>query len=635
MFIETQPQWAKQLFVGGAVALLLTACGGGGGGGGPVTPPNNPPTANAGPDQSTIETATVTMAGSGSDSDGGTLSYAWSQVSGPTVSFASTTDPATDVELPFVPIGTAADVVLRLTVNDGQGGSASDEVTITAASNDYVVFQAAKDTSGVFELYLYDTQLDEVRKLNGPMIADGDVSDFKISPDGQRIAYRADQDADDVAELYVAMADGSGFTKVNAAFANASADVFAYEWSPDSAQIVYTADADIDGATEVFLADADGGNHAKINGTIGSGPSVYLSNPKWSPDGRYIAQVVRDFGTNRRLAINTFDTQLGQPNSVRVATMPAAGAIVPGIAWSPDSAVITYIADQDTDGVNELYGGMPDGSGTTRLSSTLVAGGLVRSFEWAPDGSAISYLADQDVAGQTELYVSQPDGSGNVRVSRSLSAGATLTSSEWAPDSSRIAYLFTDSGSTELAAVLPDGTGDATINGTLVAGGSVSSFRWSPDSTRIAYDAWQDDAAVIEIYASNADGTMNEKLSDPMVAGARTYFASPEQYALWSPDSAMFTYPADSVTAGTIENWVHDFSGGADAMVTRTPVTNGALQTWAMFSADSSALIYISQQDDPQLSELYLASPDGATNRSISGPIVAGGQFFLNFRWFP
>ena len=178
-------------------ALILAACGGGGGGGGggsPPPPPNNPPTADAGPDQSAVENATVTLAGSGSDSDGGTLSYTWSQVSGPAVEFASTTDPATDVTIPFVPVGTTEDIVLRLTVSDGQGGSASDDVTISADSTDYVVFLARRDMPGVIELYLYDTQLDEVRKLSGG----GPVLDYKISPDGQRVAFRAAQTTVDV-----------------------------------------------------------------------------------------------------------------------------------------------------------------------------------------------------------------------------------------------------------------------------------------------------------------------------------------------------------------------------------------------------------------------------------------------------
>lgn len=47
---------------------------------------NLPPTANAGPNQTiTLPTSTVTLAGSGTDPDAGTVvAYLWTQISGPT-----------------------------------------------------------------------------------------------------------------------------------------------------------------------------------------------------------------------------------------------------------------------------------------------------------------------------------------------------------------------------------------------------------------------------------------------------------------------------------------------------------------------------------------------------------------------
>src|SRR6185503_2593733 len=46
---------------------------------------NRAPVANAGPDQAVDEGTSVTQSGSGTDPDGNTLTYAWAQTAGPSV----------------------------------------------------------------------------------------------------------------------------------------------------------------------------------------------------------------------------------------------------------------------------------------------------------------------------------------------------------------------------------------------------------------------------------------------------------------------------------------------------------------------------------------------------------------------
>ena len=95
----------------------------------PRVPANQSPRANAGPDQTVDAGSMVTLAGSGSDSDGEITSYQWAQTGGPTVSL-SVTDQALSS---FVaPEGDAAVMLtFRLTATDDDGATASDEVSVT------------------------------------------------------------------------------------------------------------------------------------------------------------------------------------------------------------------------------------------------------------------------------------------------------------------------------------------------------------------------------------------------------------------------------------------------------------------------------------------------------------------------
>lgn len=97
---------------------------------------NVPPTANAGSDKSiTLPVDSVSLTGSGTDSDGTIASYAWSQVSGPSKATISAASSASTTMSALV----QGSYTFRLTVKDSSGASANDDVVVTVSAGQSVV----------------------------------------------------------------------------------------------------------------------------------------------------------------------------------------------------------------------------------------------------------------------------------------------------------------------------------------------------------------------------------------------------------------------------------------------------------------------------------------------------------------
>jgi Tol biopolymer transport system component len=81
-------------------------------------------------------------------------------------------------------------------------------------------------------------------KLNGSLVVGGDVDpSFRFSTDGGRVLYAADQTTDEVFELYSVSSAGGSTLKLNGAMVNGG-DVIpaSVRISPDGSRVAYVAD---------------------------------------------------------------------------------------------------------------------------------------------------------------------------------------------------------------------------------------------------------------------------------------------------------------------------------------------------------------------------------------------------------
>ena len=141
-----------------------------------------------------------------------------------------------------------------------------------SANSGSVVYTAQQDAVGVSELYRVPLTLSPppdpvTTKLNGPLAVDGDVTSFQLAADDGPVVYRADQDANDVFELYSVRLGGAGRVKLSRPLAPGW-DVFdhgvlgglpfGYQVLPDGSRVVYEIQNSIGTARELYSVPTAG-----------------------------------------------------------------------------------------------------------------------------------------------------------------------------------------------------------------------------------------------------------------------------------------------------------------------------------------------------------------------------------------
>ena len=369
------------------------------------------------------------------------------------------------------------------------------------------------------DLYSVSLTGGPLRHLNASLGPQADVGEFEISPDGATVVFKAGRDdpTGQQVELYSVPTGGGAATRLNPDLVDRG-DVRNFVISPDSQTVVYRADQDVDGVGELYSSPIDGGGSVKLNPPLVPGGDVHRA---------------------------TFFV-------------------------SPDSSEVVYVADQDTNGVDELY-----------LVS--IGGGAVRKLSEATAGSASDGVTDVYphlgwsplvYSARRQLFSVDTEGGSPVSLSGDAvpSGSAFYYSAQRAGD--RVVYQNTSGGVVELYSVPIAGGRIEKLNPPLPSGGDVDDFFVADDGVEVVYLADQDARNQVEAYAVPAAGGDVVSLNGDVVDGGDVSLPALRFQRTFSPSSPL-VLAADTDNTGSIRWFAVDLPVRCDGRQATIVGTDG------------------------------------------------------------
>jgi hypothetical protein len=446
------------------------------------------------------------------------------------------------------------------------------------------VYLADQTTDGVFELFLVSSGA----KLSGPMAGSG-VTSFALTPDKSAVVYIADQTTAGVFELYqVAISTPGVSVKLNGAL-TAGGDVTSFDVTPDGTSVVYRADQRFDQVFEVFR--------------------VLFTTPQAS-------------------------------TLLNPAFLFGSGKSVTQFAVTPDSSKVVYIANQDTNNVNELYQvAFVNPQSSTKLNVPLAAPKNVTDFVIAPNSATVVYLADQNINGVFEIFPAPIGGPGSTTsLNTPLIAGQTVTTFAITPDNSAVVFLANNTPTGQFGVFwvtfANPQTSAVMLNGALTPGGKVSSFVIAPNGSAVVYSADQNIVGVVELFRVPITPVGGIPCPGPSPSCAaqkiNPTFAAPQTVSAYAitPDSSAAVYLANQTAPTVVQVYRVPFS----SLNTATPPLNGTLVAGGNVSSlavspDSTLVFYLADQTTFNVTELYAVNvgTPGSSSK-LNGQLVTGGN---------
>lgn len=446
-------------------------------------------------------------------------------------------------------------------------------------------------------------------KLSGTLVANGNVTEFQISPDGAHVVYVADQEVDERFELYSVAMAGSAPVKLNGPLVpdgdvapyvlNASTSDPTFLITPDSSTVIYRADQDIDGKFELFQVPIAGGTPVRVQDLVpddwwiydfqitNDGTYVvYEQRPPLGPDPMQLHATALDGSVRRRLDADQADE----------------------FKLSSDSARAVYRAYSDPDAEYHLYSVPITGGTPTPLYA---AGDVGRFWQISPAGNKVGFNVGQS------LYLVPIEGG-----ALQLLDGATgLTNSipRFTDNGAFVTYRALKSGRGTLRSVPTAGGTPVTVAGPI---SFVQPHDVSVAHSRLIYSHCGP-CGPTSLFSVPFTGGPATQLSDPAISGGSVLLKSKV-----TPDEQSVIYLARLIEDGDSELYIVPVTGGPSTKLNH-PFDPGETIPWLLsvssaFSPNGEKLVYLAGEESPQHYELFIVPLAGGAATQLGIPVPAG-----------
>lgn len=305
----------------------------------------------------------------------------------------------------------------------------------------YLGFTGRKQNDNFYNLYtlrISDRLITLINTTDPMRLIPIKVNSFQWAPDGQSIAYVADEESENKWELYATSPIGTDKRKISD-FKETYGGIREYSWSPNSAMIAYLLTLESGASAELYRSFSDGSGKLKLSNGI-TNTSVQAEALEWSPDSSSVQYLVADAPNNTK---NLYVASENGTRNIRISTNVSNSGYVYMAQWSPNGQRILFVAAIDNNEPYELFTATPDGTSLAEISPTGSQLQIISTstlVSWSPDASRFAFGGSFDSSGYSDLFISAADGSSLIQATELPEQNSTLIDFVWSPDSTKLAY---------------------------------------------------------------------------------------------------------------------------------------------------------------------------------------------------